>query len=129
MRNVLAIAQKEIKAYFDSPIAYIFIGFFALLFGYFFVALLSAFTSQSMQMMLQGGGSMNVNQQLQIPRLPVSGEREIRRVEGKVAVLDQLHAGKGVGAPLAKRANRRLGGRIFGGGAGEQEAEEHGSDR
>ncbi len=67
MRNVMAIAQKEIKAYFDSPIAYIFIGFFALLFGYFFVALLSAFTSQSMQMMLQGGGSMNVNQQLITP--------------------------------------------------------------
>jgi ABC-2 type transport system permease protein len=67
MRNVMAIAQKEIKAYFDSPIAYIFIGFFALLFGYFFVALLNAFTSQSMQMMLQGGGSMNVNQQLITP--------------------------------------------------------------
>ena len=67
MRNVLAIAHKEIKAYFDAPIAYIFIGFFALLFGYFFVALLSAFTAQSMQMMMQGGGSMNVNQQLISP--------------------------------------------------------------
>jgi len=66
MRNVMAIAHKEIKAYFDTPIAYIVIGFFALLFGYFFVALLSAFTAQSMQTMMQGG-SMNVNQQLIAP--------------------------------------------------------------
>ena len=37
MSNILAIAQKELKSYFASPIAYIVIGFFALLFGYFFV--------------------------------------------------------------------------------------------
>ena len=29
MSNVLAIAQKELKSYFASPIAYIVIGFFA----------------------------------------------------------------------------------------------------
>ncbi|MBM3778624.1 MAG: ABC transporter [Acidimicrobiia bacterium] len=66
MRNVLAIAHKEVKAYFDSPIAYVFIGFFALLFGYFFVALLSFFTSQSMQMSMMGA-PVNVNQQLITP--------------------------------------------------------------
>ena len=33
MRNALAIAQKEIASYFASPIAYVLIGFFALLFG------------------------------------------------------------------------------------------------
>ena len=39
MRNILAIASKELKSYFASPIAYIVIGFFALLFGYFFYRL------------------------------------------------------------------------------------------
>ena len=50
MRNILAIAQKELKSYFSSPIAYIVIGFFALLYGYFFVAILQFFVRQSMQM-------------------------------------------------------------------------------
>ena len=70
MSNILAIAQKELKSYFASPIAYIVIGFFALLFGYFFVALLAFFERQSMQMMGMGGPqSMNVNQQLIRPLL------------------------------------------------------------
>ena len=33
MSNILAIAQKEIRSYFASPIAYVVIGLFALLFG------------------------------------------------------------------------------------------------
>jgi ABC-2 type transport system permease protein len=70
MSNILAIAHKELKSYFASPIAYIVIGFFALLFGYFFVALLAFFERQSMQMMGMGGPqSMNVNQQLIRPLL------------------------------------------------------------
>ncbi len=70
MSNVLAIAQKELKSYFASPIAYIVIGFFALLFGYFFVALLAFFERQSMQMMGMGGPqSMDINQQLIRPLL------------------------------------------------------------
>ena len=65
MNNVLAIAHKEIKAYFASPIAYTVIGFFALLFGYFFYALLVFFDRQSMQMAGFGGPqSVNVNEQL-----------------------------------------------------------------
>ena len=41
LSNVLAIAHKELKSYFASPIAYIVIGFFALMFGFFFyIALL-----------------------------------------------------------------------------------------
>ena len=50
MSNILAIAQKELKSYFASPIAYIVIGFFALLYGCFFVAMLNYFVRQSMQM-------------------------------------------------------------------------------
>jgi ABC-2 type transport system permease protein len=65
MRNILAIAHKELKSYFSSPIAYIVLGFWALLYGYFFVAILQFFVRQSMQMsQFQGPQSMNVNQQL-----------------------------------------------------------------
>ncbi len=68
MGNMLAIAHKEVKAYFDSPIAYIIIGFFSLIFGYFYVALTSYFVGQSMQMGMTGGEqSLNVNQQLIAP--------------------------------------------------------------
>jgi ABC-2 type transport system permease protein len=63
MRNILAIAGKEIRAYFTSPIAYVVIGFYALLFGYFFAVMLTFFERQSMQMM-QMGGAVNINQML-----------------------------------------------------------------
>jgi len=68
MRNILAIARREVGAYFASPIAYVMIGFFSLLFGYFFYALLSYFQRQSMQM---GAGpqAMNINQMLVGPLL------------------------------------------------------------
>jgi len=69
---MLAIAQKELKSYFAGPIAYIAIGLWALLYGYFFVAILQFFVRQSMQMNqmgMQGPQSMNVNQQLIRPLL------------------------------------------------------------
>jgi ABC-2 type transport system permease protein len=72
MRNILAIAHKELKSYFSGPIAYIAIGMWALLYGYFFVAILQFFVRQSMQMNqmgMQGPQSMNVNQQLIRPLL------------------------------------------------------------
>ena len=49
MSNILAIAQKELKSYFASPIAYIVIGFSAILFGWFFVNLLYYFDRMSLQ--------------------------------------------------------------------------------
>jgi ABC-2 type transport system permease protein len=70
MRNVLAIAGKEVRSYFASPIAYIVIGVFALLYGYFYIVMLSYFVRQSMQLGQfgpQGGQSMNVNQQMLRP--------------------------------------------------------------
>ena len=55
LSNVLAIAHKELKAYFASPIAYVVIGFFALMFGYFYWALLGYFVQESTRAMgLQG---------------------------------------------------------------------------
>ena len=68
MSNILAIAQKELKSYFASPIAYTVIGFFAIMFGWFFVNLLYYFERMSMQSGMTGqGGTMNVNEMLIAP--------------------------------------------------------------
>jgi ABC-2 type transport system permease protein len=65
VRNTLAIADKELRSYFASPIAYILIGFFSLLFGWFFYVYLMAFNQQSQQMMQFGqGGGANINQMM-----------------------------------------------------------------
>lgn len=64
MHNVTAIAQKELRSYFASPLAYIIIGFFALPFGVFFFLYLREFVRQGLQMQFGGGGSMNINQQV-----------------------------------------------------------------
>lgn len=65
MSNILAIAHKELRAYFASPIAYIVIGFFALLFGWFYIGILDWFVRQGLQgQMGMGGGATNVNQQM-----------------------------------------------------------------
>ena len=70
MSNILALAHKEVKSAFSTPIAYVVIGFFALLYGIFFVAIMRYFASQSMQAGLMGGAqAMNVNQQLIRPLL------------------------------------------------------------
>jgi len=63
VNNILAIAHKELKSYFSTPIAYIVIGFFALLFGYFYYAMLVIFNQQSAQFGAEGG-AMDINQQL-----------------------------------------------------------------
>ena len=69
MNNILAIAHKELKGYFASPIAYIVIGFSAILFGWFFINLLYYFDRMSMQAGsgFQGPQSVNVNEMLISP--------------------------------------------------------------
>jgi len=71
MRNILAIAHKELKSYFSGPIAYIAIGIWALLYGYFFIAILQYFVRTSMQMGQFGmqQQAVNVNQMLIRPLL------------------------------------------------------------
>jgi len=65
VRNTLAIVDKELRSYFASPIAYILIGLFSLLFGWFFYVYLMAFNQQSQQMMQFGqGGGANINQMM-----------------------------------------------------------------
>jgi ABC-2 type transport system permease protein len=64
VNNILAIANKELRSYFSTPIAYIVIGFFALLFGYFFYAMVFIFNQQSQLGGLEGGGASDMNAQL-----------------------------------------------------------------
>jgi ABC-2 type transport system permease protein len=64
VRNVLAIAGKELRSYFASPVAYILIGLFALMFGVFFNAFLQAFLDESQRAAMMGGGSVNVNERM-----------------------------------------------------------------
>ena len=39
MSNIVAIARKELRSYFASPIGYIVLGFFAILYGVFYVVM------------------------------------------------------------------------------------------
>src|SRR6185436_11554885 len=48
-------------SYFASPIAYVIIGFFALIFGYFYVVGLDYFMRASLQMGMPGAGQININ--------------------------------------------------------------------
>src|SRR5687767_13227006 len=68
MNNILAIAHKELKSYFASPIAYVVIGFAAILFGWFFINLLYYFDRMSLQGGMGGPESaVNVNEMLISP--------------------------------------------------------------
>ena len=64
VRNILAIAGKELRSYFASPIAYVIIGLFALLFSRFFYAYLMVFVQRSSGMGQMGGGANNINQEM-----------------------------------------------------------------
>ena len=71
MSNILAIAHKELRAYFASPIGYVVVGAFALIFGWFYATILYYFVRMSMEMGQFGMGPQhaNVNQQLIKPLL------------------------------------------------------------
>ena len=70
MSNVLAIAGRELRAYFASPIAYIVVGLFSALYGAFFVLYLFLFLEDSMGMGQFGmRGAVNVNQMMLRPLL------------------------------------------------------------
>lgn len=52
--NTLTICRKELNTYFRSPIAYLVLGIFALLAGYFFYLFVYAFVRQGMVAAMQG---------------------------------------------------------------------------
>src|SRR6185436_5612253 len=70
MRNALAIAGKELRSYFASPIGWVICGLFLLIFGYFFDTYVEFFLTSSLRQMAGGGGGpMNVNISLIRPLL------------------------------------------------------------
>jgi ABC-2 type transport system permease protein len=70
VRNISSIAGKELRGYFASPVAWVMMGLFALIFGYFFLSYLTFFVRSSMQAMMGGGPqTMNINMELIRPLL------------------------------------------------------------
>jgi len=70
MRNVMVIFKKELKSYFASPIAYLLLGIFAVIFGFFFYSAVRFFILQGMQMQMMGRGMpMDVNEYVIRPLL------------------------------------------------------------
>jgi len=68
MRNILTICSKEIKSYFVSPIAYLLMGLFGLIFGYFFYSATAYFVMAGMRAQMQGGPvTMSVNEYVIAP--------------------------------------------------------------
>jgi len=64
MRNALAIAGKELRGYFASPIGWVILGLFSLVFGWFFYTYVEYFVKNSMQAQMGQGGPMNINMSL-----------------------------------------------------------------
>jgi ABC-2 type transport system permease protein len=70
MRNVWIILRKELRSYFVSPVAYILLAIFAVIFGFFFWNILGFFVFRGMEMQMRGQGfPMNVNEEVIRPLL------------------------------------------------------------
>jgi ABC-2 type transport system permease protein len=70
MRNIWTICAKELRTYFVSPIAYLLLTMFALIFGFFFWNALGYFVIEGMEMQMRGQAfPMNINEQIIRPLL------------------------------------------------------------
>src|SRR5208282_4022561 len=70
MRNAWIICQKELRSYFVSPVAYLLLTMFGLIFGFFFWNALNFFVIEGMQMQMRGQSfPMNLNEQIIRPLL------------------------------------------------------------
>src|SRR6201981_2128813 len=70
MRNVFIICRKELRSYFVSPVAYLLLAMFAVVFGFFFWNILGFFVFRGMEMQMRGQGfPMNVNEEVIRPLL------------------------------------------------------------
>jgi ABC-2 type transport system permease protein len=65
MRNVWVICRKELGSYFVSPIAYLLLAMFAIVFGFFFWNALGYFIFAGMEAQMRGSMfPMNINEQV-----------------------------------------------------------------
>jgi ABC-2 type transport system permease protein len=63
LKNILIICRKELKSYFASPIAYLLMAIFAVIFGFFFYSATAFFVMQGMRSQMMGRGMpMDVNE-------------------------------------------------------------------
>ena len=70
MRNIWVICSKELRSYFVSPIAYLLLVMFAVIFGFFFWNSLGYIVNMSMQAQMEGEPfPMNLNEQVIRPLL------------------------------------------------------------
>lgn len=70
MRNTWTICRKELGTYFASPIAYLLLTMFGLIFGFFFWNALGYFVIEGMEMQLRGQTiPMNLNEEVIRPLL------------------------------------------------------------
>jgi ABC-2 type transport system permease protein len=70
MSQILLICRKELKSYFASPIAYLLMAFYGLIFGFGTFTATRDFVRFSFQQQFQGGGQpMNINEQIITPLL------------------------------------------------------------
>lgn len=70
MRNALIICRKELRSYFVSPIAYVLLVMFALIFGFMFWNALGQFIVEGLEMQMQGRAfPMNLNEWIIRPLL------------------------------------------------------------
>jgi ABC-2 type transport system permease protein len=73
MKNIWIISKKELRSYFASPIAYLLMAFFALIFGFGFYTATRDFVRFSFQSQMMGRGMpMNINEQIIRPLLGFS---------------------------------------------------------
>ena len=70
MRNTWIICRKELGSYFVSPIAYLLLTMFGVIFGFFFWNALGIFVIEGIQMQMSGQSfPMNLNEQIIRPLL------------------------------------------------------------
>jgi ABC-2 type transport system permease protein len=70
MRNVWIICRKELRSYFVSPVAYLLLAMFAVIFGFFFWNILGYFVFRAMETQMRGQMfPMNVNEEVIRPLL------------------------------------------------------------
>jgi ABC-2 type transport system permease protein len=69
IRNVTAIAGKELRGYFGSPIAWVMMGLFAVIFGWFYNVYLNFFVQSAMRAQFGAPPMQNVNNDMIRPLL------------------------------------------------------------
>jgi ABC-2 type transport system permease protein len=65
MMNIWIICRKELRSYFVSPIAYILLAMFAIIFGFFFWIIVGGFVNAAIESQMRGEQfPMNINEQV-----------------------------------------------------------------